>query len=180
MVEFVALDAGDEAALEAMSALATGIVREHYDPIIGREQNDYMLERFQSVRGIREQLEHGCNYRFVRLDGRDVGFLAWYRRDDHLYLSKLYLKKDVRGRGLGRQMVGYVRQRAQEAGLREIRLNVNRNNSTVRIYEKMGFQVIREEKNDIGHGFYMDDFVFSLRWQGRETPVHALLSQSRK
>jgi hypothetical protein len=28
------------------------------------------------------------------------------------------------------------------------------------IYEKLGFVRVRDEKNDIGHGYYMDDFVY--------------------
>ena len=29
----------------------------------------------------------------------------------------------------------------------------------IRIYEHFGFRKVREEKNDIGNGFYMDDWV---------------------
>ena len=32
----------DENGIKEMSKMATAIVREHYDPIIGKEQNDYM------------------------------------------------------------------------------------------------------------------------------------------
>ena len=35
--------------IEELSNLATSIVREHFDPIIGKKQNDYMLNMFQSV-----------------------------------------------------------------------------------------------------------------------------------
>ena len=46
--------------------------------------------------------------------------------------------------------------------MKRIELNVNRFNDAVRVYEKLGFRRIREEKNDIGHGYYMDDYVYSL------------------
>ena len=49
----------DEAGIVEMSAMATEIVREHFDPIIGRAQNDYMLQKFQTVEAIRGQLAHG-------------------------------------------------------------------------------------------------------------------------
>ena len=51
-------------------------------------------------------------------------------------------------------------------GIPAIELNVNRDNSAVRAYEKLGFQMIRTEKNDIGEGFFMDDFVFRLELKG--------------
>ena len=83
-----------------------------------------------------------------------------------MYLSKLYLYKAERGKGYSRRMVDFVAGKAREAGLAAIELNVNRDNSAVRAYEKLGFQMIRAEKNDIGEGFFMDDFVFRLELKG--------------
>lgn len=40
-------------------------------------------------------------------------------------------------------------------------LNVNKDNSAVKVYERLGFVRIREEENDIGQGFFMDDFVYA-------------------
>ena len=44
-----------------MSKMATEIVREHFEPLIGKEQNDYMLEMFQTEDAIKKQLEKGYN-----------------------------------------------------------------------------------------------------------------------
>ncbi len=156
----------DEEGIANMSAMATEIVREHFDPIIGKAQNDYMLQKFQTVGLIRNQLIHGYQYYFVSEDGRTVGFLAFYPKEDVMYLSKLYLYKTERGKGYSRQMVDFVAGKARNAGLPAIELNVNRDNSAVRAYEKLGFQMIRTEKNDIGEGFFMDDFVFRLELKG--------------
>jgi ribosomal protein S18 acetylase RimI-like enzyme len=44
--------------------------------------------------------------------------------------------------------------------LSAIILNVNRNNTEViRIYEHLGFCKVHEEENDIGNGYFMEDFV---------------------
>jgi len=32
------------------------------------------------------------------------------------------------------------------------------------IYEKLGFKILRSEKNDIGQGYYMDDYVYRLEF----------------
>jgi hypothetical protein len=32
----------------------------------------------------------------------------------------------------------------------------------VQVYKKLGFHVIREEMNDIGNGYYMDDYVLRM------------------
>ena len=50
---------------------------------------------------------------------------------------------------------------AKDKKLKSIYLNVNKHNDlAVNVYKHLGFIIIREEKNDIGNGFYMDDFVF--------------------
>ena len=69
MLDFERVQAGETEKIAALSALATAIVREHFDPIIGRAQNDYMLAMFQTVPAITGQLEHGYRYYFVTADG---------------------------------------------------------------------------------------------------------------
>lgn len=161
-LSFFPLDINDSDAIVRMSDMATSIVRDHYDAIIGKEQNDYMINLFQTPSAIRGQLEHGYRYFFANDGEKDVGFMAFFPRGEAMYLSKLYLYKEERGKGYSRQMIDFVSEAARSEGLNAVELNVNRNNSSVNIYEKLGFKVIREEKNDIGSGFYMDDYVYSL------------------
>lgn len=163
-MEFIKLQNDDEEKIKEMSAMATEILREHYDPIVGEKQNDYMLEKFQSVHGIKEQLENGYNYYFAQENGENIGFTAFYPRNDSMYISKLYLYKGMRGKGYGKRMVEFVIGKAKEQSLNSLELNVNKYNDSVQKYEKMGFVQIRKEKNDIGHGYYMDDFVYRLNF----------------
>ncbi|MCD7928541.1 MAG: GNAT family N-acetyltransferase [Clostridiales bacterium] len=166
-MKFTQVLSGQEAAIEQLSALATPIVKEHFDPIIGPAQNDYMIEKFQSVPALREQLAQGYQYYFVEDDeGERMGFLAFYPRGKELYLSKFYLKKERRGRGYAREMLAFVVDRARESGLSAVTLNVNRHNDAIAAYERMGFVQTGQVKNDIGGGFYMDDFVYALPVEG--------------
>ena len=155
---------GDKKEINEMSGMATAIVRDYYDPIIGKDQNDYMLKMFQTPEAIAEQLEHGYRYYFVRENGKNLGFVAFYPRENALYLSKLYLYKDERGKGYAREILEFLKTQARELGFNRIELNVNRNNDTRFIYEKLGFTVAWEEKNDIGNGFYMDDYVYAIEF----------------
>lgn len=147
-----------------LSRLATRIVRQHFDSIVGTEQNDYMLQRFQTPRAIRQQLQEGYRYYWVMADGQAAGFLAFLLRDEKLYLSKFYIAQEWRGHHLAQQMHAFVCDEARRQKLPAIFLNVNRDNTDViAIYEHLGFRKIREEKNDIGNGFFMDDFVMEYR-----------------
>lgn len=163
-MEFDILLPGDAEKINEMSRMATAIVRDYYDPIIGKEQNDYMLKMFQTPEAIAEQMEHGYSYFFARENGKNLGFFAFYPRENALYLSKLYLYKDERGKGYARPILEFLKAQAKELGFNRIELNVNRFNETRFIYEKLGFTVAWEEKNDIGNGFYMDDYVYAIEF----------------
>ncbi len=152
-----------------LSQLASRVVKEYYDPILGAEQNDYMIWRFQSVEAIDEQLAGGYDYYLVWEDRKTpIGFLAFYLRKEDLYLSKLYLQKESRGKGYAREMLDFIIRQAKEKKREKVTLNVNRFNPTIKIYEKMGFVQVREEKIDIGGGYYMDDYVYSLQLNPKE------------
>lgn len=153
----------DKNRIKEMSRMITEIVREHFDPIIGKAQNGYMIEKFQTEEAISEQMEHGYQYYFVNKRDRRIGFLVFYSKENVMYLSKFYLYKEERGKGFSMQMLDFVIRHAQREGLSSIELNVNCNNSTIYAYESLGFKVVRTEKNDIGSDFSMDDYVYNLR-----------------
>ena len=170
MLAFERLAPDDGDGILVMSRLATDILREHYDPILGKAQNDYMLEKFQSAEAINHQLASGYQYYFVRAAGRDIGFLAFYPRGEALYLSKLYLLKEERGKGYSRQMVDFIVGKARDASLGAIELNVNKYNDAILAYESLGFRRVRAEKNDIGSGYFMDDYVYALNVDDWQSP----------
>lgn len=161
---YTKIDINDSKSVSVLSKLASKIVKEHFDPLIGSQQNDYMIQKFQSVTAIKEQLQHGYQYFFVCDDeNKKAGFLAFYKRGNEVYLSKFYLKKEYRGMGISKDMLKFVILKTKEIKLNSIVLNVNRDNSAIYAYEKLGFKKIREEKNEIGHGFIMDDFVYEYK-----------------
>lgn len=162
-MQFEKIEFNEKEKIKALSVFATEIVREHFDPLIGKEQNDYMLKLFQSVEAITEQINHGYQYYFVNDGENRVGFLAFYFRENELYLSKFYVHKKYRGNGYSRKMLQFIIEQAKSSGKDSIVLNVNRDNPAVQTYEHFGFVKIREEKNDIGNGFIMDDFVMELK-----------------
>ena len=146
--------------LAEMSALATSVLREHYDPIVGKKTNDHMLEKYQSVRGIKEECDLGAEYYFSTLGGKNIGFVAIDAKRDYLYLSKFYLVKEYRGHGYSSIMMDFVKKQAVEKGKSSIRLNVNAaNENTIATYRHFGFDVIQELQKDVGDGFSVHDYV---------------------
>lgn len=169
MINLLKLTGNMKEEIKKLSELASAVVKEHYDPIIGAEQNDYMIAMFQSPEAILRQLQEGHIFYILIEDGVYIGYFACYEKEEKLYLDKFYIHKSCRGKGLGRYMMQKIINIAKEKEYPAVFLNVNKNNTdSIAIYEKMGFKIIRSEKNPIGHGFYMDDYVLELRICGSD------------
>ena len=86
--------------MKTAAALAREIWSEYYAPIIGLDQVEYMLDKFQSVEAIPEQIATSDYWYFlIRDENRAVGYLGLQRRQETLFLSKLYLKNPPAGGG---------------------------------------------------------------------------------
>lgn len=152
-----------------VSDLAHEIWREHYSAILSPDQIEYMLETMQSPGPIADQIRSGYVYALVRRAGRSVGYVA-YKPDDppgQLFISKIYLLKEERGRGYFRDIVALLDEIAAKAHLESMWLTVNRSNPSVAPYKALGFYITREQDVDIGGRYYeMNDYVM-------ERPVQA-------
>lgn len=142
-----------------IARLADTIWREHYIPIIGAGQVNYMLEKFQSAYAMAKQAAKGMEYYTVRFEDAPVGYFAFEKRGRELFLSKIYLLKEYRGKGLGKASMGFITASARELDCAEISLTVNKyNDRSIRAYKGMGFRKTEEAVVDIGGGYVMDDY----------------------
>lgn len=111
---FDRIDLNNKDALELTSKVASEIVKDYYDPLLGPAQNDYMIEKFQSPHAIESQIQKGYQYYLIRNENDILGFTAFYKRENDVYLSKLYLYKNHRGKGYARQILDFVIDYAKE------------------------------------------------------------------
>jgi pyridoxine kinase len=152
---------GDD--LRLISSLANEIWFEAYRGMESDEQLRYMLDKYLSIPAMEEQLSAGYEYYIAEAEGHAVGFTGFHPEEDAMFLSKLYVLKEYRGRGISHDMLDLVVTRTKDKGLKSIYLTVNRHNtSAVAVYEKMGFKAEKDVDTDIGGGFYMKDHIMRL------------------
>jgi len=148
--------------LKLVHVMAEQIWHEYYTNIIGREQVVYLLQKYQTVKALEDQVSQGYRYELVLHDSTPIGYISTLQNLDHLYISKLYLIKEARKKGFARQMMTYIENQAKQLSLSQIQLNVNKHNHhTIEVYKHFGFSIIKEVKIDIGSGFYLDDYVMA-------------------
>ena len=151
----------NDAQIHSVVTLAEEIWREHYTPIIGAAQVDYMLERYQSLDSIRRQISIDRFHYYLMVSGENptLGYFSVQLQDDELFLSKIYVRASERGNGYGREALAFIEKMAGAGQLKKIVLTVNKNNHVaIGAYQRMGFEIEKPVVQDIGNGFVMDDF----------------------
>ena len=68
------------------------------------------------------------------------------------------------GKGTGRFVIDYVIAAIKKKGAASLLLQVNRNNPARLFYDKLGFTIIDEIDADIGHGYFMNDYIMEKKF----------------
>lgn len=152
------------AAIKIVADLASTIWNEHYVPIIGQEQVNYMVNAFQSAEAIERQIRsENQEYYLIYHLAEPSGYICIKLLGNDLFLSKFYIVKGKRGTGLGKEGMNFIIKRARELDAKAITLTVNKNNgNSIKAYERMGFKNTGSIVADIGAGFVMDDYAMKL------------------
>lgn len=147
------------ADFECISKLAHVIWHEHYPSIISLEQIDYMLEKFNSVAAIYKHTKEGSLFFYMNYNDVPVGYTAIRKESDFIFLEKLYILEDYRGKKIATAAMQFMEAFANYLGIFKIKLNVNKYNvNSILAYKKMGFVETKSMVTDIGNGFVMDDY----------------------
>ena len=158
MIEIIPAKSKED--FESIAQLADTIWREYYIPMVGKPQVDYMLENFQSVKAISNQHDGGFEYFIISFNTVPVSYIAVKKEEETLFLSKIYVLKNYRGKKIGKAAMQFIVEKAKIYQLNRIKLYVNVGNANAIIaYETLGFVKVDNLKVPIGEGFFTDDFI---------------------
>lgn len=147
--------------------LALKIWPDTYRSILSEEQISYMFEMMYSEENLSKQmLEAGHRFFIGEIDGVPSGYISVEKRDEKVYnLQKIYVLSSAQGTGFGRYLVEQVIARLKDCceAPFTIELFVNRQNRAVGFYKRIGFEVAGTRDHCIGGGYYMNDYIMTLR-----------------
>jgi ribosomal protein S18 acetylase RimI-like enzyme len=137
-----------------------------YSEILSQEQFDYMLGKFYSREALVKCIEEN-KQRFVlfNLDSKPIAFASYeinYPENKQTKIHKLYVSPEGQGSGVGLKIVNKIKEIAKENNSSSLILNVNKYNKALGFYKKIGFEILKAEVIDIGHGYVMDDYVMIM------------------
>ena len=134
-----------------------------YRDILTAGQIDYMLQWVYSLSSLQRQFREGHVFFLAEKDGVPAGYVSVQPESGTLFhLQKLYVHPAFQATGVGRALFLHALSYARGCGAARVELNVNRHNSSLAFYRKMGMIVHREVDNPIGEGFYMNDYIMTI------------------
>ncbi|WP_018674445.1 GNAT family N-acetyltransferase [Riemerella columbina] len=152
----------DSKAIPLIQELASKSWRSNYAEILSLEQIQYMLDTMYSTETLKEHFIHPkYHYYGINYLNDNVGFIG-YETDiesSTTKLHRLYLLKEFKGKGIGKEVMDFLKHQVVASGNHRVILNVNKQNPAIQFYEKQGFKIYDEGVFDIGQNFVMDDYL---------------------
>lgn len=141
-----------------------------YSHILQPGQLEYMLDKFYCDAALYEQY-HQQQHQFLYAyddDTNVIGFASYSRiaideNKTTCKLHKLYVLPDWQKTGIGKILLEEVITASKNMGATHLIVNVNRQNNAIHFYQKMEFELVKEEDIDIGNGYYMIDYVLERK-----------------
>ncbi len=152
--------------LPVIQRLAHQIWPTAYADILSPNQLAYMLDKIYSLPCLQHQLII-LKHQFILVfdDDEPVAFVSYSFDESNkatYHLQKIYLLPQLQGKGTGKFILNHIINSIRSSGGTSLELNVNRHNKARYFYEKLGFLVISETDIEIGHGYYMNDYIMKL------------------
>ncbi len=145
--------------------IAEATWKDTYAPFVSSEQIDYMYEQMYTTASILQQMQDGHTFLIYSEGDEPLGFISYLIREDGvLYIPKFYIKPYLQRKGIGKKLLEAVENIAVKNKISYLELNVNRKNSAMYFYKKMGFQLY--EKADIAYGkFWLNDYILRKKME---------------
>lgn len=151
---------------DSIRAIAKEVWPIAYGAILSQEQLDYMMEMMYSVPSLQNQA-NAKKHRFIlaKEDDNILGFASYefnYSKKPKTKIHKIYVLSTQQGKGIGKELIDFITNEAKTRHQKALILNVNKNNTAIRFYERIGFSISFEEVIAIGNGYVMDDYVMEI------------------
>ena len=139
-----------------------------YGAILSKEQLDYMLDLIYSDEALTNQYNKKEQlFYLISEDATNLGFIGiehQYKGEAITKIHKIYLMPETQGKGIGKKVVDEIEKLALENNSKALLLNVNRFNTALGFYKKIGFEVAEEVNIEIGNGYLMEDYVMEKKF----------------
>jgi ribosomal protein S18 acetylase RimI-like enzyme len=134
-----------------------------YGEILEKAQLDYMIATFYSDEALRSSvLERGHHFLMAKEGDVSLGFASYEHisnKKSVTKIHKIYILPHTQGKGMGKKLIAAIEAIARRNHSQALSLNVNRFNTALGFYQKLGFEIVGEEDIKLDHGYLMEDYM---------------------
>lgn len=114
----------------------------HIDQIAEIEKDSFLTPWSRSM--LANELKNElASYFIVENQGEVVAYMGYYRILDEGHITNIAVKREWRGRGIGKELLSYTLNNMRERGVSRTTLEVNEhNNIAINLYVSFGFKLL--------------------------------------
>jgi ribosomal protein S18 acetylase RimI-like enzyme len=152
--------------ISQLKKLAYSTFDESFRPMNTQETIDtYLSEAFTTRKLTLEIMTNGCEFYFIYSDEELAGYLKInyvpaqtdINDPESVEIERIYVKKEFKGKGLGKQLMDYAEELAEKAGKKYLWLGVwEKNGDAIEFYKHINFTITGEHKFKIGDEIQTD------------------------
>ena len=124
-----------------------------------RYKNDPMPSSalLETAETIEKERQNGLKVFGIFDDGELVGVVKATTFTDYLYFARLAVLPNQQGKGIASALLQYLECYAKELKLQRIECKVRKSEKdNIRLYENLGYKIVKEEQTQSPTGFIMD------------------------
>lgn len=145
--------------IQMIQSIAIEIWNLHFPGIISQAQIDFMLKEMYEPKGIQDEIKKGIIWKIFLENTKPIGYMSYSLLNQKCKLYKIYVHPNSQKKGYGKRGLDEVKKFAITNNVKEIILNVNRDNiHSLNMYLKYGYKIEKEENNKMGD-FFLNDYL---------------------
>ncbi len=132
-----------------------------------RYKNDPMPSSalFETAETIENELHSGLKVFGIFEDGELFGVVKATTYADYIYFARLAVLPNQQGKGIASALLLFLESYAKEQKYQRIECKVRKSeNDNIRLYENIGYIIVKEEKTQSPTGFIMDTVTMEKKF----------------
>lgn len=145
---------------ELIEKLAREILPEAYESIIHIDHIHFLIEKSHAATAIDAQVSNK-NYEYYLISNNEalVGYLGIEFIQDTIVISKLYILKSYRRKGIGAFVMSFLHELALELTVSKIQLTVHKlNQASIDFYSRQGYLITDSLIHQFENGHVLEGF----------------------
>ncbi len=157
MIKITKIKSRDNKSLDILCDITKTIWEEYFLKFIPKKEIDKMTHFLQRDILKAEIHSDGCNYYLITNDEETIGYFELHQKEDYMALTQIYILKEYRYKGFGRQIFEFIKDIVLKSDIRIIKTYPNKSDlELTQYFRNLGFEGSEEIYIYVGQDIYFE------------------------